>query len=366
MRVIAWEILHDAVTFEDEEVVHNLVHEVAVVRDDDDAASEVLQVLLQNLQRSDVEIVRGLVEDEEIGALHEYSTEVEPALLAPRKLVDVVLLLLGREHEMLEELHGRELPSASPIDVFSGFADCIYHLHLLVELHSVLTIVAETDSLTHDKTATIGLHQSEQHLHESALSCAVIADDAELFVTREVIVEVLEQDKVSVSLAHILGLEYLAADVGRFHLEPDLLFLDTAMSLLLQLVEGFLAIPCFMSSGLRHSSHPVEFRPVEVRCPSHLSPSHFQALFTMFEEVGIVALIGVDRFFIELEDDGTDAVEEVAVVRDHQEGDVGAREIVLEPLYHLKVEVVRRFIKDEEVGLHDKRIGEGDTLQLPS
>ena len=366
MRVIAWEILHDAVTFEDEEVVHNLVHEVAVVRDDDDATSEVLQVLFQDLQRCDVEIVRGLVEDEEIGALHEYSTEVKPALLAPRKLVDVVLLLLGREHEMLEELHGRELPSASQIDVFSSFADCIYHLHLLVELHSVLTIVAETDSLTHDKTATIGLHQSEQHLHESALACAVIADDAELFVTREVVVEVLEQDEVSVSLAHILGLENLAADVGRFHLKPDLLLLNSAMGLLLQLVESFLAISGFMTSSLRHPSHPIEFRPVEIRCPRNLCPSHFQALFTMFEEVGIVALISVDRLFIKFEDDGADAVEEVAVVRHHQEGDVGARQIVLEPLYHLKVEVVRWLVEDEEVGLHDKRIGEGDTLQLPS
>ena len=92
MRIIAWEVLHDAVAFEDEEMVHNLVHEVAVVADNDDAALEVLQVLLQNLQRSDVEVVRGLVEDKEVGALHEHSTEVEPALLAARNLVVVKAL----------------------------------------------------------------------------------------------------------------------------------------------------------------------------------------------------------------------------------------------------------------------------------
>ena len=334
--------------------------------DDDDAALEVLQVLLQNLQRSDVEVVRGLVEDKEVGTLHEHGTEVEPALLASRKLVDVVLLLLGREHEVLQELHGGELPAASKVNIFRGLANCIYHFHLLVELHPVLTVIAETHGLAYDETSAIGLHQSEQHLDESALACAVIAHDAELLIAREVIIEVLEQDKVSISLAHILGLEYLAADVGRFHLEPDLLLLDSTMGLLFQFIERFLAIPCFMTSGLRHPSHPVEFRPVEVRGPRNLSPSHFEALGTMFEEVGIVALIGVNRLFVEFKNDGTNTIEEVAVVCDHQERDIRAREIVLEPLNHLQVEVVRRLVKDEQVRLHDERIGEGDTLQLAS
>ena len=82
LRVVPREILHNAVAFEDEEVVHNLVHEVAVVADDDDAAFEVLQVLLENLQGIDVEVVGRLVEHEEVRALHEHGTKVEPTFLA--------------------------------------------------------------------------------------------------------------------------------------------------------------------------------------------------------------------------------------------------------------------------------------------
>ena len=115
---------------------------------------------------------------------------------------------------MLQELHGRKLLPAAQVNIFCCPANSIDDLHLLVELHPLLTVIAEADGLAHDEASAVGLHQPQQHLDESALACAVIAHDAELLVTREVVVEVLEQDVVAVGLAHILCLEYLAADVG--------------------------------------------------------------------------------------------------------------------------------------------------------
>jgi hypothetical protein len=60
-----------------------------------------LLILLQNLQGDVIHVVGWLVQNEEIGILHEHSTELEAAALAARQLVDLVLLLQGSEHEML-------------------------------------------------------------------------------------------------------------------------------------------------------------------------------------------------------------------------------------------------------------------------
>ena len=54
---------------------------------------------------------------------------------------------------------------------------------------------------------------------------------------------------------------------------------------------------------------------------------------------------------VEFEDDVADTVEEVAVVRHHEQRLVAALQIALKPFYHLEVEVVCRLVEDEQVGL---------------
>ena len=345
-------------------MVDDLVHEIAVVADDDDAAVEILEVLLENLQGIDVEVVGRFVEDEEVGALHQHGAEIEPALLASRELVDVVLLLQGREHEVLEELHGRQTSAASEVDVFGYLADGVDDLHLLVELHAVLTVVAEADGLADDEAAAVGLHQAEQHLDERALPRSVSPDDAKLLVAREVVVEVLEDDAVSEAFADVFRLEDFAADVGGLRLQLHLLLFQMAVGAFLQVVESLLAVAGLMAASLGHAPHPLELCAVEVRGPRHLSPRHLEPLGTLLEIVGIVAVIGIDGLVVHLEDDGTDAVQEVTVVRHHQQRHAGTGEVVLEPLYHLQVEVVRRFVEDEHVGLHDEGVGQRHALEL--
>ena len=87
-------------------MVDDLIHEVAVVAHHDDTTGEVLKVFLENLKRLDIEVVGGLVENEEVGILHQYGAEIELALLAAGEFIDVVVLLFGGEEEMLQELTG--------------------------------------------------------------------------------------------------------------------------------------------------------------------------------------------------------------------------------------------------------------------
>ena len=60
------------VALEDEQVVDDVVHEAAVVADDDEAPFVVAQELLEDFECVDVEVVGGLVEYEEVGIGHEH------------------------------------------------------------------------------------------------------------------------------------------------------------------------------------------------------------------------------------------------------------------------------------------------------
>ena len=104
LRVVAREVLDDTIALENEQMIHYLVHEVAVVADHDDTAGEVFEILLQHLQRLYVEVVGRLVKDKEVRIAHEHGAEVELAAFATAELVDIVVLLLRREHEIVEEL----------------------------------------------------------------------------------------------------------------------------------------------------------------------------------------------------------------------------------------------------------------------
>src|SRR6185437_14767471 len=61
-----------------------------------------------------------------------------------------------------------------------------------------------------------------------------------------------------------------------------------------------------------------------------------------------------------------DRLEEPAIVRDEDDGGVQRRELALEPFDARDVEVVRRLVEEEEVGVAGERAGERRARQLAS
>ena len=242
LGVVAGEVVHFALSTEHEQVVHHLVHEVAVVAHHDDAALEVGQVFLQSLEGGDVEVVGGLVEDEEVGGLHEHQTELEASALSAGELVDEVLLAGRGEEEVGEKLHGRHASSAAEVDHFGHVADHVDDLFLLVEGHSLLGEIAESHGFAHHKSTGGGGHVAEEHFDEGALSGAVVADDAHFLEAREVVVEIFEDDDAVVeSFGDVFGFEDFRPNVARLDVEAGGALFTAAAGLLLQFVESFLA-----------------------------------------------------------------------------------------------------------------------------
>src|SRR5215475_6366447 len=81
-------------------VVLEVALEPLDVADDDRAAGEILERLLERAQRIDVEIVRWLVEQEHVGTRLEHLGEMHPVPLATRERADLLLLVGALEVEV--------------------------------------------------------------------------------------------------------------------------------------------------------------------------------------------------------------------------------------------------------------------------
>ena len=101
-----------------------------------------------------------------------------------------------------------------------------------------------------------------------------------------------------------------------------MLLLEPLLGLLLQVVEGILAIARFVPTCLRHAAHPLQLGAVQVVGPCHLAAKVVLALLTLLQIVSIVAMIGIHSLVIEFQDYGAHIVEEVSVVRHHEQREV--------------------------------------------
>ena len=88
-----------AVALEGEDVGRDPVEEPAIVADDHDAARERLEARLEGAQRVDVEVVRRLVEEQDVAARLEQLGQVDAVPLAARQLADELLLVGAAEVE---------------------------------------------------------------------------------------------------------------------------------------------------------------------------------------------------------------------------------------------------------------------------
>src|SRR5919202_2902301 len=90
---VALEPGYARVALEGQHVRGDPVQEPAVVGDDDGAAGEAEQRLLEREQRVDVEVIRRLVEQEEVAPGAQQLGEVDAVALAARQLLDALLLV---------------------------------------------------------------------------------------------------------------------------------------------------------------------------------------------------------------------------------------------------------------------------------
>ncbi len=80
------------------------VEEIAVVGDGQDGPLEFFDIALEPLHRVHVEVVRRLVEQQDIRLLEQQPREIHARLLAAGEAVEVLLPLRGRDAEAVADL----------------------------------------------------------------------------------------------------------------------------------------------------------------------------------------------------------------------------------------------------------------------
>ena len=115
----------------------DMVDEGAVVADDDDRLPRLNEEVFEPLDRLDVEVVRRLVEEKDIGLLQEELRQLDTHTPAPTKLTR-----LSREVASLEaKTEERQLDSLVVVDLFDSVVLLTQRRHLLDDRHILGTIV---------------------------------------------------------------------------------------------------------------------------------------------------------------------------------------------------------------------------------
>ena len=180
----------DAAVFDLEDAGGEAVDEVAVVRDEEDGAGEVADGVEQDVLGAQVEVVGGLVEQEEVRGRDEHLGHGVAVAFAAGEDAEFLEDVVAGEHEAAEE--GAEFDDGN----FGGGAgDVVEHAGVGVE-DFVLVLREEVgeDVVAYADVAGGGRLLLAQQADERGFACAVGADEGDAVAALDGEVDVFEDE----------------------------------------------------------------------------------------------------------------------------------------------------------------------------
>ena len=362
--VIAEVFLH-AVRAHLDNAVGHAVDEVAVVRDGEDGAVEILQSTLQHFAAVHVQMVGRLVEKEEVVALEHQFAQRNAALFAAGEHGDLLVnVVAGEEEQRQHRAHAVEVEAGEGVPQF--VQDVLFR----VEPGLVLLVVAQIDVGAELHLARVGLQFAGDDVEQRGLAHAVGADDGHAVAGAQVEVEVFKQPAPLEALGKAMHLEHVVARAaarleGKAHVllvhrpfQPFHLFQPLFPALrradgLFAVVHAIALDDGLLAGDLRLLQLVFAYLPLDVCLP-------------LDGELIVVALVLHKAAHGDLRHAIADAVHEVAVVRDDQHRAAVLFQRVLQPLDGGKVQVVGRLVEHEQVGLGKQQAGKAQSRLFPA
>ncbi len=175
--IVALEPCDLRVAFEGEDVRGNAVEKPSIVGYDHRAARERHQRLLQRPQGFDVEVIGGLVEQQDVAPGFQHLRKVHAIAFASRQIADELLLLRALEVEAADIASRGGLVVAHLDDIESA-GDFLPHGVLVVERLARLIDIGKFDRGTHPDVAAVGFVHAGQHPEQRGLAGSIRSDDA--------------------------------------------------------------------------------------------------------------------------------------------------------------------------------------------
>ncbi len=322
-----------------------------------------MRLILEDLEGRDVEIVGGLVEQEDVGGLEHEAGDEDAGLLAAGEAGDGAIELAGIEEKALGpagDVNGEVLED----DVVAVGAESLAERLILVELLAGLVEVDHAEGGGAVDGAGIGRDFAGENAEERGLAGAVKAEQSEASAGSEREGEVAEKRPAAEGLGDAVdGDEALGAAVGGGEIDLGGAF-GGARFEVAQFAHEAAGV---VDAGLGFAGARLGAAAQPFHLARHAVGERFLAvglgeeeLLLLLEEMAVAAFDAEDAVglgAIDLRHIVDHVVEEVAVVADDDAGEGGVGEELLEPGDAFEIQVVGGFVEEEQVGLADESRG---------
>ena len=332
--------------------------------DDHGAAAEVFQGFLQGAQGVHVQVVGGLVQQQDVGPLPQHLGQVYAVALAPGEHGHLLLLLLAGKVEARHVSPGIDPPGAQ-FDLLLSAGDFFPDVIGAVQV-AVLVHIGQLDGVPYPDLAAVGRFRPGDHFKEGGLAGAVGADHADNAAGGQAEGHVFHQQPFAVGLAHLIGRDDHVPQPGAGG-DEELQVLFPGFGLLGK--QFFVGADAGLALGvapLGGHADPFQF-PGQGFLPGALRFFLLaQALLLLLQPAGVVAFPGNAVAPVEFENPARHVVQEIAVVG---HGDDGARvllQMMLQPGHALGIEMVGGLVQQQDVGLLQQEAAERHPPPLPA
>ena len=364
--IVVTDVVIEAVFEKLEDTGRGLVDEVTVMGHVEHGALVVPDRVLEHFTALDIQVVRRLVEDEEVRVTEHQLREGHTALLATGEVADALIHIIATEEE------GREhVAHLRVVQVRVVVLDLIEDGLLHVEHGMFLIVVADLDVRAELKAAGRRRLLLVQDLEQRGLAGTIRTDHRNVLTALDFEGNVREERLLAEGLTELLHGQHIISGLEmrgqcQSHLIIQLLRLIQKLHLCERLLTGLCTLDGLLPVKLLQLiDDRLLVRDVclliivglQLRIPD---------LFLLLGVLGVVAAVHAGSSVIEVDDLRHDMIEEIPVMGDEQNRSVVALQHLLKPLNRLDVEVVRRLIEDEEVRLREEDLLEALPGLLPS
>jgi len=333
--------------------------ERAIVRDEDHGAFKVLERSDQHFLRGQVEMVGRLVQHQEIRRIVEHAGHGEARLLAARERTDLLIHVVAGKLKRTGQRAQRPNAILREIllQLFENREIGIEHVQRL------LGEVAHGEAGAELHVAAIRHGRARDHLEQGRLACPIAAHYGPAFATANGKAEAVVNHTRTIGLSQVCHYGHLIARTRR-HAEIELY--DSAFLRqfdLLDLVERLdtaLHLRGFCGVRLEALDEALLFRQHGLLSRERRLLVTFADIALAFVEI-IVAGVDSDLARVDFRDFRDDAVHEFAIMRGHEKRALEALEELLKPDDGFEIEVVGRFVHQQDVGPAQQHAGQRHT-----
>ena len=169
----------------------DLVQEDAVVADEQQGAVEGGELLLEQLERLDIEVVGRLVEGQQVAGIEEEAGEEQAVALAPREHLDGCTGAGGLEEEVLQVGEDMARPAVHH-DGLAPFGEVLRHALFGIQFRAQLVDAADLQPAAVGDAAGRGLQPARQQAQQRGLARAVASREAGTLPPLDVQIHVIQ------------------------------------------------------------------------------------------------------------------------------------------------------------------------------